>query len=64
MDINEKIPKPRTKFLKVKCEGCGNEQIIFTAPASNAKCLKCDKELAKSTGSKLRLKSKVVSILS
>ena len=47
------IPIPRTKFLKAQCNGCGNEQIIFSAPASEVKCLVCNKTLAKSTGGKL-----------
>jgi len=24
------VPKPRSKFLRVKCPECGNEQIIFS----------------------------------
>ena len=63
MDVTKNIPKPKTKFLKVKCKGCGNEQTIFSAPSSNVKCLKCENILAESTGSKLKLKSKVVKIL-
>ncbi|MCX8158238.1 MAG: 30S ribosomal protein S27e [Candidatus Diapherotrites archaeon] len=64
MDYAKYIPHPKTKFLRVKCSGCGNEQIIFSAPAtSKVKCLVCEKDLAESTGSKLKLKSKVISIL-
>ncbi|RLF61064.1 MAG: 30S ribosomal protein S27e, partial [Thermoplasmata archaeon] len=25
----ELFPQPRSRFLKVKCSDCGNEQIIF-----------------------------------
>ena len=62
MDVKEKIPKPKTKFLRVKCISCGNEQNVFSAPASKIKCIVCDKELAECTGSKINLKSKVVKV--
>lgn len=60
MDEKDLVPKPRTKFLKVKCPGCGNEQTIFSAPASDVKCIVCNNLLAKSTASKAELKAKVV----
>ncbi len=50
----------KNKFLKVKCEGCGNEQIIFSAPSKNPKCLVCGQELGKSTGHKIVLTSKKI----
>ncbi|MDD5163909.1 MAG: 30S ribosomal protein S27e [Candidatus ainarchaeum sp.] len=54
------IPMPRTKFLKIKCNGCGNEQIVFSAPASTVKCLACNQTLAESTGGKIRPIAKIV----
>jgi len=54
------IPMPKTKFLKLKCNGCGNEQIVFSAPASTVKCLACNAVLAESTGGKILLKSKIL----
>ncbi len=58
------VPKSKTRFLKVKCPGCGNEQIVFSAASSNVKCLVCNKELAKSSASGIKLKSKLVKELS
>jgi small subunit ribosomal protein S27e len=55
-----KIPKPRTRFLKVKCSGCGNEQIIFSNASKSVKCLACDNVLAESAGGKVRLRAKIV----
>jgi len=40
----------KSKFLKVKCKKCRNEQIIFNKPATEIKCLVCDTVLAKPTG--------------
>ncbi len=50
----------KNKFLKVKCESCGNEQVIFSAPSSNPKCLVCGQELGKSTGHRIELKAKLL----
>ena len=58
--MQDNIPKPRTKFLKVKCSSCGNEQTIFSAASRDIKCLACNQLLAKSTGSKIKLKAKLV----
>lgn len=55
--LDKKIPRPKTSFLRVKCPSCGNEQNIFSAPASSVKCLVCDHLLAKSSASKARLKA-------
>ena len=60
MDEKKLIPMPKTKFLKVKCSGCGNEQIIFNAAASTVKCLVCNQILAESGASRVTLKAKIV----
>jgi len=55
---------PKSRFVKVKCEGCKNEQIIFGKAASTIKCLVCGKLLAKSSGGKAEVLSKVQEVLS
>jgi len=52
-----------SKFIKVRCEGCKNEQIIFGKPAGEVNCLICGKVLAKSTGGQSRIEGKIVDIL-
>ena len=47
-------------FLKVKCEKCKNEQVIFENAASNVRCLVCGEVLAEPTGGKARIKGKVL----
>ena len=47
-------------FLKVKCEKCKNEQVIFEKPASVVKCLVCEAVLAEPTGGKAKLKAQFV----
>ncbi len=54
--------KPKTKFLKVSCGKCKNEQTIFNKASSNVKCLVCGEILAESTGGKARIKTKVLEV--
>ncbi len=60
--VEELKSEHKNMFLKVKCEGCGNEQVIFSAPSRNPKCLVCGQELGKSTAHKIKLKAKVVKV--
>ena len=54
--------KPDSKFLKVTCSKCKNEQIIFNKATSKVKCLVCGSELAEPTGGKAKIKSKVLQV--
>ncbi|MDP6845706.1 MAG: 30S ribosomal protein S27e [Candidatus Nanoarchaeia archaeon] len=49
-----------SKFLKVKCSKCKNEQIIFEKAAGDVTCSVCKELLAKSTGGKAKLIAKVI----
>jgi len=60
VEQDSRVPKPKTKFMKVKCAGCGNEQIIFSNASNDVKCLGCNNILAESMGGRVKLKSKVV----
>jgi len=55
--------KTRSRFLKVKCNDCGNEQVLFGNSASNAKCLVCEKPMAESTGGKTNVTATIVAVL-
>lgn len=52
--------EPKSKFLKVKCEKCNNEQVIFNKAASTVRCLVCSNVLSEPTGGKSEIKSKVI----
>jgi small subunit ribosomal protein S27e len=52
-----------SKFLKVKCMKCRNEQIIFEKPAMKVHCLVCGTLLAESTGGRGVIKTKVMGVL-
>jgi small subunit ribosomal protein S27e len=48
------------KFVKVKCEKCKNEQVIFEKSASVVRCLVCGEVLAEPSGGRAVIKSKVL----
>jgi len=60
--MKEIIPKPKSKFLKVVCSKCKNEQIIFNKASSDIKCLVCGSELLETTGGKSKVKSKILQV--
>ncbi len=59
----EYITEPKSKFVKVRCPKCKNEQIIFGKCATTVKCLVCNKVLAESTGGKSKIKARILEIL-
>ena len=59
-----KITKTTTsKFVKIRCPKCKNEQIIFGKCSSLIKCLVCGKILAESTGGKSKIKARILEVL-
>lgn len=54
--------KTESKFLKVTCSKCKNEQVIFNKASSKVKCLVCESELSEPTGGKAKVKSKVIQV--
>ena len=57
------IKEPTSKFIKVRCSKCKNEQIIFGKASSTVNCLVCSKPLADSTGGKVKIKSRILEVL-
>lgn len=54
------IPQPRGRFLRVKCESCGGEQIVFDRAASVVACLVCGVTLARPTGGLATIKGDIL----
>ena len=54
----------RSKFLRVRCRDCGNEQIVFDRAASMVTCLVCNATIAEPTGGKADIKAEVLEVLS
>ena len=61
--VKELITAPRSRFLKVQCLKCKNEQIIFNKAAKDVKCLVCGNILAEVTGGMSIIKSKILKVL-
>ncbi|MEM1570521.1 30S ribosomal protein S27e [Pyrobaculum sp.] len=57
------IPQPRSKFVKVRCPDCGNEQVTFSHAAMVVRCLVCGRVLAQPTGGKAKFAGHIVKIL-
>ena len=52
-----------SKFVKIRCPKCKNEQILFGKSASKVSCLLCQKMLAEPTGGKARVKARILEVL-
>lgn len=50
-------------FIKVRCEKCKNEQVVFGKASTHVKCLVCDEVLVTPTGGKAAIKSRVLEVL-
>ena len=57
------IPRPRSKFLKVKCESCESEQGVFSHTKTKVYCKSCGALLAEPTGGKAKINGKIVAVL-
>lgn len=58
------IVKMESRFVRVKCQKCKNEQIIFGKASSRVKCIACGTIIAEPSGGKSRIKGKIIEILS
>lgn len=47
-------------FIKIQCEKCNNEQVVFESASSAVKCLICNAELVSVTGGKAKINAKVI----
>lgn len=50
-------------FIKVRCEKCKNEQVVFGKASTKVKCLVCDEVLVVPTGGRAVIKSRVLEVL-
>jgi ribosomal protein S27E len=51
----KKSQKFSSKFIKVKCTSCGNEQVICGVAKSRVVCLVCNQQLVEPTAHKVKL---------
>ncbi|KUO42133.1 MAG: 30S ribosomal protein S27 [Hadesarchaea archaeon YNP_N21] len=53
----------RSRFLRVQCNYCGGEQVIFSHASTEVKCLTCGGTLATPRGGKAEIKARVLSVV-
>lgn len=57
------MKETKTKFIRVRCVKCKNEQNIFSNPSTKATCLVCSEVLAEPKGGRGKIHAKVLEIL-
>ena len=57
------IKEPTSRFLKLRCSKCKNEQIVFGKPSQKIKCLVCNKTLVEPTGGKGKIRARILEVL-
>ena len=61
--LNKMERETKSKFIKVRCNKCKNEQIIFGKASTRVNCLVCGEELLEPTGGKSKIKARVLEVL-
>ncbi|MDX1595589.1 MAG: 30S ribosomal protein S27e [Nitrosopumilaceae archaeon] len=54
------IPKPSSKFQKVNCNECGEQQVVYSHATTEIACNSCGNIISQSTGSKAKINGKVL----
>ena len=57
------LEEPTSKFVKIRCPKCKNEQVMFGKASTEIKCLVCGKILAEPKGGKAKVKARILEVL-
>ena len=57
------IPRPTSRFIRVKCLNCESEQVVFSHANHIVKCRTCGEILAEPTGGKANIHGSVTAVL-
>jgi small subunit ribosomal protein S27e len=60
---NKLIPKPKSRFLRVRCPKCGNEQLLYSNATNVVTCNVCGETLAEPTGGRAKIKGEIQAVL-
>jgi small subunit ribosomal protein S27e len=58
-----KVREPTSRFIKIRCPKCKNEQIVFGKAARTISCLVCGRVVAEPTGGKIKVKARILEVL-
>ncbi len=53
------VPRPASSFLRVKCDECGEIQVVYSHASTPVACNACGNEIATPTGSGAKLRGTV-----
>jgi small subunit ribosomal protein S27e len=56
------IPRPRSRFIRVKCLKCGNEQIVFGHAVNKVNCNVCGVELVVPSSGRAIIKGEIIAV--
>ncbi len=56
------VPKPRSRFILVRCPDCGNEQVVFSHATMTVTCRICGRVLARPTGGKAKIEGVAIKV--
>ena len=59
----KELKETKSKFLKVRCNKCKNEQNVFEKSSSKIYCLVCNELLAEPTGGKIKVYGRILEVL-
>ena len=57
------VKDPISKFIKIRCPKCKNEQLTFGKSSTEVNCLVCGKPLVEPTGGKSKIKARILEVL-
>jgi len=57
------MKKPESRFVKVRCKDCENEQVLFDKASTQVSCHICGSKLATPTGGKAKIKGELLEVI-
>ncbi|RME54703.1 30S ribosomal protein S27e [Candidatus Woesearchaeota archaeon] len=57
------LKEPKSKFIKLRCTECKNEQVVFGKCSTEVKCLVCGNTLCYPSGGKSKVKARILEVL-
>ena len=58
-----KVREPESKYIKIRCPKCKNEQIMYGKASTEVKCLVCGKIVGEPTGGKVKVRARILEVL-
>jgi small subunit ribosomal protein S27e len=57
------MKQPNSKFIKVRCKDCENEQVLFNKASTTVSCHICGSKLAMPSGGKAKIKGEILEVV-